>query len=312
MIANVDLPLLFCSLYSGYSNEEIINILKDKPIEFYLNKYDKNVNPNSSLLYRAFESNNLNLLNIFYSVFKKDINFKTQLYTKDKKTTLLKQTIESLHKFPDYLFDESFFMDKNGIFHHEKHTEYYESFLEKAFYYGSTPILKYLFLSFADNSYENTFYSFIRNSTHSDEIFEKGLMFFDANLNKEYQFIKNQNLTFNKFKENYYLQMINSEPEILTKTSSNIKNSQHLLKLIKNKEPYFKNLYLKRDEILKRKNKIYTEMGLWNSDFPVGLAAFDKNQEFIELLSDLGYILSDRENEFIEFLKLNKKHKFKF
>lgn len=96
MIANVDLPLLFCSLYSGYSNEQIINILKDKPIEFYLNKYDKNVNPNSSLLYIAFESNNLNLLNIFYLVFKKDINFKTWLHTKDKKTTLLKQTVESL------------------------------------------------------------------------------------------------------------------------------------------------------------------------------------------------------------------------
>ena len=44
MIANVDLPLLFYSLYSGYSNEEIIKILKDKPIEFYLNKYDKNIN----------------------------------------------------------------------------------------------------------------------------------------------------------------------------------------------------------------------------------------------------------------------------
>lgn len=312
MIANVDLPLLFYSLYSGYSNEEIIKILKDKPIEFYLNKYDKNINPNSSLLYRAFESNNLNLLNIFYSVFKKDINFKTCLHTKDKKTTLLKQTVESLYKFPDYLFDESFFIDKNDIFNHEKHTEYYESFLEKAFYYGSTPILKYLFLSFDDNSYENTFYSFIRNSTHSHKIFEKGLMFFNANLNKEYQFIENQKLTFNKFKENYYLQMINSEPEILTKTSSNIKNSKNLLKLIKNKESYFKNLYLKRDEILKRKNKIYTEMGLWNSGFPVGLAAFDKNQEFIKLLSDLGYILSDRENEFIEFLKLNKKTKFKF
>ena len=75
MIANVDLPLLFCSLYSDYSNEEIVNILTNKPIEFYLNKYDKNINPNSSLLYIAFESNNLNLLNIFYSVFKKDINF---------------------------------------------------------------------------------------------------------------------------------------------------------------------------------------------------------------------------------------------
>lgn len=279
--------------------EEVIDYLRQKPLDFYLNPY----NNYPSLFEIAVNSYQTSLLKLFHIAFEGEFSLDSDCY--DTCSGGLDKSVLSLYIKNSYYFADFFNLISDTAFL-SRHNKIQSAYIDDpvahkiiAYGFGNklTSLLLFQFNQFS-YFYDELFLLFLESTKDSYENFLYGLDFFNTNINVILEQVQNPYIRdLKKFKNKHYLKMIQKNPQVLTKISSNPEIVQHIFSLIENKEQYFHEMNNQRNRPSHFKLK---EKGLYNSKAPLLYAAFTGNAQFINYIAEQGYIFNDSEKFFFK------------